>query len=296
LRKGLVLSTLTKILIVLVTISSIFLCGIVVTYVALADNYKEEHDKIKIERDALVESEKSLTEQRNAMETAKNDKENELNNEIDKLNTKISTLEAELKVVEAQKKHEEKRASDMASVVETTTQTSKETTKLLMDTQAQLTKLEAEQTKLKAQFDDTSGTLLEKLAVIQTLEKEKKQLIEEKVELQNRLDKLLQPVGKATAPAVTVTPKIEIARPAPVIAKKIGLKGQVTAVDTKNKMASISIGTADGVKEGMKFHVTRGDKFICDILIIDVDAEEAVGALELVQDQPRTGDTVTTNL
>ncbi len=278
------------------TISSIFLCGIVVTYVALADNYKDKHDIIETERDGLIEKNKSLTEQRNAMETAKNDKENELNNEIDKLNTEISTLKAELKVVEAQKKHEEKRSSDMASVVETTTQTSKETIKALMDTQAQLTKLEAEQTKLKAQFDDTSTTLLEKLAVIQTLEKEKKQLIEEKVELQNRLDKLLQPTGRTPAPVVIVTPKTEIARPAPVIAKKIGLKGLVTAVDTKNKMASISIGTADGVKEGMKFHVTRGAKFICNILIIDVDAEEAVGALELVQEQPKPGDTVTTNL
>jgi hypothetical protein len=46
----------------------------------------------------------------------------------------------------------------------------------------------------------------------------------------------------------------------------------------------------------MKFHVTRGDKFICDILIIDTDAEEAVGAMELVQEQPRAGDTVSTNL
>lgn len=278
------------------TLSSIFLCGIVVAYVALADDYKDKYNKIRIERDGLIESEKSLTEQRNVMEAEKNDKENKLNSEIAKLNTEIGTLKADLKEVEAQKKIEQKRASDMASVVETTSQTSSETTKLLMDTQAELNKLKSEQIKLIAQFDDTSKTLLEKLAVIQTLQKEKKQLLEEKIELQNRMDKLLQPTGKATAPVVPVTPKIEIARPAPVIAEKIGLKGLITAVDTKNKMASISIGTADGVKEGMKFHVTRADKFICDILIIDTDTEEAVGALELVQEQPRPGDTVTTNL
>jgi hypothetical protein len=61
-------------------------------------------------------------------------------------------------------------------------------------------------------------------------------------------------------------------------------------------MAGISIGSADGVKEGMRFHVTRGDEFICDILIIDVDAEEAVGVLEYVQQNPRVGDNVSTNL
>lgn len=291
------MSTLTKILIVLVTISSIFLCGIVVTYVALADNYKEEHDKIKTERDGLVEKNKDLIEQRNAMETQKNDKANELNSEIANLNTKIGTLKGQLKDFEDQRKRWLQRISDMASSVEAATKTSEENIKLMVNSQAKVTELEADKTKLIDQFEDTSTTLLEKLAVIQTLEKEKKQLIEEKVELQNRLDKLLQPTGRTPAPVVTVTQKPdEIARPAPIIAKKIGLKGQVTAVDAKNKMASISIGTADGVKEGMKFHVTRGDKFICDMLIIDTDAEEAVGALELVQEQPKPGDTVSTNL
>ena len=36
------MSTLTKVLIVLLTIASIFLCGIVVTYVASAENYKDK--------------------------------------------------------------------------------------------------------------------------------------------------------------------------------------------------------------------------------------------------------------
>jgi hypothetical protein len=46
----------------------------------------------------------------------------------------------------------------------------------------------------------------------------------------------------------------------------------------------------------MKFHVTRGDAFICDILIVDVDVEKAVGVLELVQQQPKVGDNASTNL
>ena len=78
--------------------------------------------------------------------------------------------------------------------------------------------------------------------------------------------------------------------------KDIGLKGLVTAVDLKNSMASISIGTADGVKEGMTFHVTRGNTFICDILIIEVDVEMAIGVLDLVVQQPRVGDNASTNL
>lgn len=289
------MSTLTKILIVLVTISSIFLCGIVVTYVALADNYKDKHDIIKTERDGLIESEKSLKEQRNAMEAKKDALEKKLKSEISNLKIEINTLKGDLKAAADDLKISNQRLSDMASVVETATQTSKETTKLAMDTQAQLTLAEAEKTKFEAQLKEISESLLEKLAIIQTLEKEKKQLLEEKAELQTRMEKLLQPTGKAPAPVVTVTPPTDIARPAPVVTKKIELRGLVTAVDTKNKMASISIGTADGVKEGMRFHVTRANKFICDILIIDTDAEDAVGVLELIEEQPKPGDTVATN-
>ncbi len=47
---------------------------------------------------------------------------------------------------------------------------------------------------------------------------------------------------------------------------------------------------------GMKFHVTRGDEFICDVLIVNVDTEKAVGVLELVQQSPKVGDNASTNL
>jgi hypothetical protein len=61
-------------------------------------------------------------------------------------------------------------------------------------------------------------------------------------------------------------------------------------------MAEISLGSADGVKDGMKFHVTRGEEFICDVLIVDIDADKSVGVLDLVQKQPKVGDNVTTSL
>ena len=65
----------------------------------------------------------------------------------------------------------------------------------------------------------------------------------------------------------------------------------------KEKIAAISIGKTDGVKEGMRFHVARGSEFICDVIIIEVDSERAVGILDLLGDrQPRVGDNASTNL
>ena len=66
--------------------------------------------------------------------------------------------------------------------------------------------------------------------------------------------------------------------------------------EVHNNMASISLGSADGVKKGMVFHVTRGDEFICDIAITDVDVNTSAGAMELKLQQPRVGDNVSTKL
>ena len=88
------MSALTKILIVLLTLSSIFLCGIVVTYVANADDYKQQYKNLKSEKDSLNENVKSLKKQVNEKTSAKRRAE-------DKLNTRISSLKSEIKDIKA---------------------------------------------------------------------------------------------------------------------------------------------------------------------------------------------------
>ena len=293
------MSTLTKVLIVLLTISSIFLCGIVVTYVANADNYRQNYNSQRAELDSLKKTTADKIEQYNQKVIEKDALENKLNSDIASLNIQISTLKGQLEDAEIKTANLLQRVDTFAAEVETFNKTNSNTSQMMMDAQDAFKKADAERITLDARLDETSATLLEKLAIIQTLETDKKRLVEEKTELQARMDKILQPVGKTTTPVVTVAPQRDIVRPTPVVSEKIALKGLITAVDLKNKLASISIGTADGVKEGMKFHVTRLNKAICDILIIDADTEEAVGALELLdlaREQPKAGDIVTTNL
>ncbi|HUS73078.1 MAG TPA: hypothetical protein VMY06_08425 [Sedimentisphaerales bacterium] len=293
------MSTLTKILIVLLTLSSIFICGIVVIYVANANNYRQMHDDLKAERDAFEKKVESLTKQLNKKIDDTQDLEDNLGSQITSLKIELDELNGQLKDSEREKAALLQRVDRFAADVETFTKTNADNRTLLEDTIKTWKTVEADLIKEQSQHKETARLLLEKLAIIQTLETEKKQLLEEKFALQGRLDKLLQPTGKIPTVPVTVTSEKDIARPAPVTTRDIGLKGLVTAVDLKNKMANISIGTADGVREGMKFHVTRGDEFICDILIIDVEAERAVGILELMEvtkQQPKSGDNVSTNL
>lgn len=288
------MSLLTKILIVLLTLASIFLCGIVVTYVGNADDYKQQSETLRRQMQAAKQKEQNAIEREKETIAKSQQLEDKLNREINSLKVKFEQLESDLKNAEREKAALLQKVNSMASVVESTSQTAKQQTQLLENTQKELNNVQAQLIRDQKKLKDTSTRLLEKMAIIETLETEKKRLLEQKAELQGKLDKMLQPLGKR-ADTSPVTPEKTKAKPARVATSDIALKGLVTKVDLKNRLASISIGKADGVKVGDRFYVHRGDEYICDILIIN-DDEEAVGVLELVEKQPKVGDKVTTNL
>lgn len=290
------MSTLTKILIVLLTLSSIFLCGIVVTYVANADNFKEQNEVLRTKLNATNENEKSAQKQLKENIAKSQRLESKLKNEIASLKIKFGKVENDLKDAEREKATLLAKVESWVSITENLTKTTDDQGQLLKNTLNELSEVKTEQIKQEKELKETTAFLIEKMAIIAMLEEEKKHLLEEKTELRRQLDRHLQQFGKLAAPPALVTPEKGKARPAALPSRDIELKGLVAAVDLKNSLASISIGKADNVKEGMKFYVTRGDEFICEILIIDIDAEEAIGVLERVQQQPRVGDNVSTNL
>ena len=290
------MSALTKILIVLLTIASIFLCGIMVTYVANTDNYKQKYDRLYVDLQDAVQKRKSVeTQLKEEIEKA-NRLQKTLNDNIASLNLKIQQLEAGLDEADREKALLLRRVDSFASIVEGFTKTNDQQGLLLNNTLARLEKVEAELIKEQSQHKETTRLFFEKMAIIKTLEEKDKRLLEENAELQTKLEQFLRQYGKVLAPPTPVTPVTAKAKPAAPPTRDIRLKGQITIVDLKNSLAEISIGTAHGVKEGMKFHVTRGDQFICDIVILDVEPEKAIGWLELVQDEPKAGDIASTNL
>lgn len=294
------MSTLTKILIVLLTLSSIFLCGIVVTYVANADDYRQQNtalsDNLRTERAKSRNTASLLEGKKNQCQNL----ENKLNNEIASLRTQIRKVNTDLTNAEREKAKLLQDYTNMASVVQTSAQTAQQQTQLFENAQQQLKTVKDEQIKERKELDDIAATLNEKMAIITMLEDDIRRLQQEKVGLQGKLDKFLRDFGKEPVAPVVVTPPRATARPVtalpPPADKKIDLKALVTLVDLKNSVAEISIGSAEGVRKDMKFYVTRGNEFICEIWIHYVDADRAVGDLKLVQRQPKTGDSVTTSL
>jgi len=269
----------------------------VVTYVANADNYRQKYNALTSDRDGLKKKNDSLTAEVNAKIKEKEELEKRLNGEAAAIRAKADDLQAKLDIAEREKSKLLEQANSWTAKTEDFYKTNEKQLQLLKGTQEELKKAQAEQIELSKKLDETTAALVEKSAILDTLETEKKRLIEEKAAIQNKLDQLLQTGGRAVATvAAPVTQEKGAARPAQPVSPASPLKGQVTGLDLKNSWASISIGSADGVKEGMRFHVTRGNQFICDILIIDVDTDKAIGVLELVQQQPKTGDSVSTSL
>lgn len=290
------MSTLTKILIVLLTLSSIFLCGIVVTYVANADNYREKYTNIRSDRDSLDKKLKAKTKEANEYIEEKQQLEDKLRSEIAALSAKVGKLEGNLRDVERERASCLRQLESWTSITKDFYSTNDKQAALLKNTLDELKRIQAEQIKQRKELNETTAELVEKMAIVEQVQAENRRLLEEKTELRARLDSILRPAGEAVAEPVTVTPEKTTVRPAGPATMQIGLKGLVTDVDMENSLVEISIGSADGVKEGMKFYITRGEEFICDILIYDVEPEKAVGLLDLVSKQPKAGDDVSTNL
>lgn len=293
------MSTLTKVLIVLLTISSIFLCGIVVTYVANADNYKQKYENQNNSYQAAKRNEDNAKTQLNNTIEEKNREAEKLGEQIASLGEQINKLKGDLANAERERDDAVRKVNNWMTIVKDFSVTIEKNQQLVKDALAERDAKEAELIKQGKELKDTTAALMENMAIVRQLQEGSKRLLEEKAELQNKLDQYLRQYGKAIAAPSPVTKVQEAVRVAPPT-KDIDLNGLITEVDLKNLLAEISIGAADGVKEGMRFHLTRGNKFICDIVVLDVWPEKAVGWLELMQEQaqnqPRVNDKVSTNL
>ncbi len=290
------MSTLTKVLIVLLTVFSIFLCGIVVTYVVNADNYREMAETRRRElaaaRNASQAAQNDLADAKEQADQMRRDMEARMN----ELRVTISDLETRLESIQRENTQMAQRVRDMGASVQQANELQASQMQQAQTSQQRVAALEAERTRLSRELAETDQALMERMAVVAQLEEKTRQLTEANQDLESRLNQYLRQYGKAAAAPATVTPRTGIVQPAAPLARDIDLTARVTAVDINNALAELSIGSAAGVRTGMVFHVTRGQQYVCDIRILEVGPDQSVGILERIQVPPRVGDTAATNL
>lgn len=287
------MSTLTKALIVLLTLASIFLCGIVVTYVASSNNYKQKYeDQVK---DLQAAKQLYQTKINTASEdvTRNQQKLDEANQRITELEAQKAKMQVDLATAERSNYGCQERLTNLAGVVTGLNQTISSMDQSLKSTRSELDKARDEQVKNRKELNEVTAALNEKSVQADSLESERRRLLEEK----SSLEQQVSGTGRTAAPsAQPVTPGPSGVRAAPPITSQVSLRGKITEINLKNNLVTISLGSADGVRAGMRFHVVRGDTFVCDVLITNVDTDRSAGTLQLVRQQPQIGDSVATNL
>jgi chromosome segregation ATPase len=289
------LSTLTKILIVLLTLSTIFLCGITVTYVGTATNYKKLYTERNSKIQSLTKDNDYKAEQINSLEDKVQNTKDSYEKRIESLDKELATRGLELETCQRTLSDTETRLKDNAAILADSMATVATNNKLRQEAESKRADLEKIKQNNEKQIKELNDRVLSLETKIDLIETEKRQLVEDKTQIQNRLDQLLQVTGQRAFAPENVTLSTDKAKPAPPM-RALDLEGVINEVKLQDSLASISKGSADGVKDGMRFHVLRDNKYICDIVIFSVDADQSSGFFELAgENQPRPGDIVKTN-
>jgi len=300
------LNTLTKVLIVLVSLFSLFLCGIVATYVITGENYKksanDNYDKWQTAKNKQASADRA----REVAEKNVEDLKADLGQKLNDREKQVAQLQLDLENAKRINAELQQKVASMADIMANTSAADKEQTSLHEAAQQKVNTLEAERIAREKELEELNRTLLEKVTLLAQHESTIRRLTQENQELGARLDQRLAQYGKtATQPATTVAPGGPLAQPVvqPIAAvapptKNLGLNGQVTAVDARGRLVEISIGSAAGVRQEMVFHLIRGDQFVADVQIVEVWPDRAVGVLGLAKEgmQPQAGDRAATNL
>jgi chromosome segregation ATPase len=273
---------------------TIFLCGIIVTYVGNASNYKEQYESARSQATQARGKMNSIEEQWTDYQAKQDKALEDAKAAVAALRTQVTGLEQELASANTQKNSMLQRVESMAAKMESAVTSTDKQRAMYEKAQQTLDELRAEQIRLTQDLKETNDVLIEKLAIIATQDEQLRRLTEMKNELTGRLESTLRAQGKAPGAAQPATALSAKAQPAGPI-QNIDLKGRITDLDLENALAEISIGSESGVQQKMRFHVTRGSEYLCDIHVVAVDTDKAVGSLEFVQGTPRIGDPVATN-
>lgn len=120
---------------------------------------------------------------------------------------------------------------------------------------------------------------------VRALQQQRYGLEQQLASLQQRLKR----AGVPGAPPTVVEPSPERVRPlAPAVTAAI--RGRIEQIS--GNIAQISVGSADGVTEGMVFVIYRDGNYLGKVTVEEVDDNRAAGTLSSVQGQIRVGDKV----
>jgi len=264
----------------------------VVTFVGNTTNYKEKFAQQESVNRVIQADLAAKDEQFNAQVKKIAEMQKEYEADLQAHESDKNKLASDLRTAQRLAQQYQAQADSWKGVLAGFEQSVRNLQASLSQTQGQLDQARAQGIKDQKELNQITADLYEKIVQLQSMEAERRRLLEQKTEL----EKQLASGGRTqvSASAVPVTPLNRTASPAAASPAGSNVKGLITNVD--RNMVTLSVGSADGIREDMVLHITRGDRFLCDVVVTNVDINQSAGVLELVQQQPQVGDTASTQL
>ena len=262
-----------------------------VTFVGNSNNYKAMYEGEKDLRTVAQADAASISNQYDEQVKKTAALKEDYENKIQQLEIDNNSLAADKQKYERLAQQYQNQSESWKGVMAGFEQSVRNLQASLEQTQKQLDDSRQQNIEDRKDLNQITADLYEKIVQLQDLEAERRRLLEQKTALEDQLST----AGPAMRPreVMPVTPLNQTASPTPMVTSS-NIQGLVTAVG--ESMVQLSIGSADGVKQNMVFHITRGDRFLCDVVVTDVDINKSAGVLELVQQRPQVGDTASTQL
>lgn len=285
------MSTLTKIFVVLLAVFSIAFTMSTISFVAQSNNWRELAQGYQTEAQATDAQLRSVLASSAA----------EVASARDAINAHVARLNA----VQADYQDALQQVADLkAQLAETRASSNslQSTARLLAgelkvgqagwaEQRKQRDDLERRNLGLEKRNLDLSDRVNEQTAKLIVMQKYQRQLEEQNKILQDENQHLGQ-IRRRTEQG-DVNALAEVGRPrvtpiSPVASSPI--RGEITEVS--GQLATVSVGTADGVANGMLFVIYRGLDYIGDLEILKVEPNQAAGRVVRSRGAPRIGDKV----
>lgn len=277
------MSTLGKILTVLVVLVSIAVAVLVASEIVLREKWKDRYDEeVRITQKALEERD-SAFQQRDKVKGDWDADRALKQQQIETLNNELALKNNTLTTVQTEKENQEKRLQELS-----------EQLKGLNDT---LAKEVAQRDAWRKERDDalkakddlfTMYSQLEakyrtSLADLQNLRENLRQTAEQLAAAESRIEYIKQQV-----------PDLKLPQEVPAV-PTTKITGMITKADNEARVVEINLGEDDGVVKGMKFYVFNSDqnKYLATLLINMVSKKSAAGELSVIRGSVKVNDHVT---
>lgn len=283
------MSILTKICVVLLVVASLVAAVVFTSLATVAPNWKfsylQEKDAFKnleVTTQAHMEQVNRLRNELQEVSKAKSTTETDLISKYDKLAAEYSAVKIENADLQ---KNMTAIASNFKNVeikldaMEKTSQSQQKALKESWERERTYQSQNIQMSDSLKEMEGKNARLNQTVRYLQEQMESMRQSLAEK-------DKQIVEFKKGGAVAKVDTEEVTVSVPK--------VTGTITAVN--NNLASINLGSVNGLKQGAKLIIYRGDQFVGHLKIEKVDSNESAGIIMDMRLTPKQGDKVTSDL